>query len=80
MVLPIAGSIHPMGKAYRQQPKTKRIIQGRRPEPPIIRRAMAQNHYVTKRKRRPKNSNRKDPSHATMTKLRKLAAAEEKKS
>jgi hypothetical protein len=41
---------------------------------------MAQNHYVTKRKRRPKNGNRKDPSRATMTKLRKLAEAEGKKS
>ncbi len=39
---------------------------------------MAKNHYVTKPKRRNKNSNRKDPSHATMTKLRELAAAEKK--
>jgi len=37
---------------------------------------MAKNHYVTKPKRRNKNSNRKDPSHATMTKLRQLADAE----
>lgn len=41
---------------------------------------MANNHYVTKPKRRNKNKNRKDPSHATMTKLRKLAAADTKKS
>lgn len=39
---------------------------------------MAQNHYVTKRKRRQKNSNRKDPSAATMAKLRQAAAAETK--
>jgi len=41
---------------------------------------MSQNHYVTKRKRRPKNSSRKDPSAATMAKLRKLATANTKKS
>ncbi len=41
---------------------------------------MAQNHYVTKPKRRQKNSNRKDSSAATMAKLRKLAAADTKKS
>jgi len=41
---------------------------------------MAQNHYVTKPKRRNKNSRRKDPSAATMAKLRQLAAAEGKKS
>ena len=40
---------------------------------------MAQNHYVTKTKRRPKNSNRKDPSAATMAKLRERAAAEAKR-
>jgi hypothetical protein len=40
---------------------------------------MAKNHYVTKPKRRNKNSNRKDPSQATMTALRKLAAADTKK-
>ena len=39
---------------------------------------MSQNHYVTKRKRRQKNSNRKDPSATTMAKLRKAAAAEAK--
>ena len=39
---------------------------------------MSQNHYVTKRKRRPKNNNRKDPSAATMAKLRKRASAEKK--
>lgn len=39
---------------------------------------MAQNHYVTKAKRRNKNSKRKDPSAATMAKLRKLAAADAK--
>jgi hypothetical protein len=40
---------------------------------------MAQNHYVTKPKRRAKNHNRKDPSRATMATLRRLAAAEEAK-
>jgi hypothetical protein len=40
---------------------------------------MAQNHYVTKTKRRNKNKNRKDPSQATMAALRRLAAAEEAK-
>jgi hypothetical protein len=42
--------------------------------------SMAKNHYVTKPKRRNKNTNRKDPSHATMTALRERAAAEAKKS
>ena len=42
--------------------------------------SMAQNHYVTKTKRRPKNNNRKDSSAATMAKLREHAAAEAKKS
>jgi hypothetical protein len=41
---------------------------------------VAKNHYVTKPKRRNKNNNRKDPSQATMAKLRQLAAAEAKKS
>jgi hypothetical protein len=41
---------------------------------------MAQNHYVTKPKRRNKNAKRKDPSAATMAKLRERAAAEGKKS
>jgi hypothetical protein len=41
---------------------------------------MAKNHYVTKPKRRNKNSKRKDFSQATMAKLRQLAAAETKKS
>jgi len=41
---------------------------------------MSQNHYVTKRKRRPKNSGRKDPSATTMAKLRKRAAPAAKKS
>jgi hypothetical protein len=40
---------------------------------------MAQNHYVTKPKRRAKSGRRKDPSAATMAKLRQLAAAEAKK-
>ena len=40
---------------------------------------MAQNHYVTKTKRRPKNTNRKDLSAATMAKLRARDAAEAKK-
>jgi hypothetical protein len=40
---------------------------------------MAQNHYVTKTKRRQKSGKRKDPSAATMKALRKLAAAEAKK-
>jgi hypothetical protein len=41
---------------------------------------MAQNHYTTKTKRRPKNSNRKDPAAATMAKLRERATAEAKRS
>jgi hypothetical protein len=41
---------------------------------------MSQNHYVTKTKRRNKNKNRKDPSAATMAKLRQRAAAETQKS
>jgi hypothetical protein len=41
---------------------------------------MAQNHYVTKTKRRQKSGKRKDPSVATMAKLRELAAADAKKS
>lgn len=40
---------------------------------------MAQNHYVTKAKRRQKSSKRKDSSAATMAKLRERAAAEAKK-
>jgi hypothetical protein len=54
--------------------------QGRRPKTAKGRNYMSQNHYVTKRKRRPKNNNRKDPSAATMAKLRKLAAADAKAS
>jgi len=34
---------------------------------------MAQNHYTSKAKRRPRNSKRKDPSAATMAALRKAA-------
>jgi len=41
---------------------------------------MAQNHYTTKTKRRPKNGNRKNPANATMAKLRELAASEAKRS
>jgi len=41
---------------------------------------MAQNHYTTKTKRRNKSKNRKDPSAATMAKLRQRAAAEAQKS
>ncbi|HUA16335.1 MAG TPA: hypothetical protein VMG31_13645 [Verrucomicrobiae bacterium] len=41
---------------------------------------MSQNHYQTKPKRRQKNAKRKDPSAATMAKLRQLAAADSKKS
>jgi hypothetical protein len=41
---------------------------------------MAQNHYVTKTKRRQKNKKRKDPSAATMAALRQLAGADTKKS
>jgi hypothetical protein len=39
---------------------------------------MAQNHYVSKTKRRQKSSKRKDPSAATMAALRKLEAAAKK--
>jgi len=41
---------------------------------------MSQNHYVTKPKRRAKSGKRKDPSAATMAKLRQRAAAEAKPS
>ena len=40
---------------------------------------MAQNHYVTKAKRRQKSGKRKDTGAATMATLRKLAAADAKK-
>ena len=39
---------------------------------------MAQNHYVTKTKRRQKNSKRKDSSAATMAAIRQLEAKEKK--
>jgi hypothetical protein len=35
---------------------------------------MAQTHYTSKTKRRPKTGKRKDPSAATMATLRQLAA------
>ncbi len=41
---------------------------------------MSQNHYSTKPKRRAKNPKRKDPSAATMAKLRQLAGGDTKKS
>ncbi len=41
---------------------------------------MAQNHYVTKTKRRQKSGKRKDPSQATMAKLKQLASADAKQS
>jgi hypothetical protein len=40
---------------------------------------MAQNHYVSKAKRRPRSKNRKDVSAATMAKVRQLEAASKKK-
>jgi hypothetical protein len=40
---------------------------------------MSQNHYTTKTKRRQKNKKRKDPSAATMAKIRQLDAADKKK-
>lgn len=46
----------------------------------IKRNSMAQNHYVTKTKRRNKSGKRKDPSAATMAALRQRAAADAKKS
>jgi hypothetical protein len=39
---------------------------------------MAQNHYVSKSKRRPKNTNRKDFSQSTMASVRELEAKEKK--
>ncbi len=39
---------------------------------------MAQNHYTTKTKRRPKNSKRKDPTAATMASIREREAAAKK--
>jgi hypothetical protein len=41
---------------------------------------VAQNHYTTKTKRRPKNKNRKDVAATTMAKLRERAAADAKTS
>jgi len=41
---------------------------------------MSQNHYSTKPRRRAKSGKRKDPSAATMAKLRQLAAVEAQKS
>lgn len=40
---------------------------------------MAQNHYTSKTKRRPKNSNRKDYSQATMAAIRQLETKDAKK-
>jgi hypothetical protein len=51
------------------------------PKPPINNQPgdnMAQTHYSSKTKRRPKNSKRKDPSAATMAALRQLEAAAKK--
>ncbi len=39
---------------------------------------MAQNHYVSKAKRRPKSGKRKDVAAKTMAALRKREAAEKK--
>jgi hypothetical protein len=39
---------------------------------------MAQTHYTSKTKRRPKSGNRKDPAQATMAALREREAAEKK--
>jgi len=39
---------------------------------------MAQNHYVSKTKRRPKSGRRQNPAQATMAKLRELKAADKK--
>ncbi len=58
-----------------------RRIQGRSPTADIQEEIdLAQNHYVTKSKRRQKSGKRNDPSAATMAKLRELAAADAKKS
>jgi hypothetical protein len=40
---------------------------------------MSQNHYTTKRKRRPRNNKRKDYTASTMAKVRKAEAAEKSK-
>ena len=40
---------------------------------------MSQNHYTTKTKRRQKNKKRKDPSAATMAKIRQREATEKSK-
>jgi hypothetical protein len=40
---------------------------------------VSQSHSSTKRKRRPKNSKRKDPTQATMASLRQLAAKDKDK-
>jgi hypothetical protein len=55
-------------------------IQGDASTPTKNGESMAQNHYVSKNKRRVKNRNRKDPSRATMATLRRLAAEEAKRS
>jgi hypothetical protein len=53
--------------------------QGRRPKPPRFQETnVAQNHYSSKTKRRPKNNKRKDSSAQTMAALRKREAAEKK--
>jgi hypothetical protein len=39
---------------------------------------MAQTHYTSKSKRRPKSGKRKDPAQATMAALRAREAAEKK--
>ena len=64
-------------------PAISQINQGRRPQPPeyfLKEGYVAQNHYVTKTKRRNKSGKRKDPSATTMAKLRERGAADAKKS
>jgi hypothetical protein len=60
-----------------EDPETEN--KGRRPQPPICQEIkVAQNHYSSKTKRRPKSGKRKDSSAETMAALRKREAAEKK--
>jgi hypothetical protein len=71
LVVPTAKSLYHGDSQYLRK-------KGRRPQPPLGEN-VAQNHYTSKTKRRPKNSKRKDSSADTMAALRKLEAAASKK-
>jgi hypothetical protein len=64
---------------YHDDHSKKRKQIGQRPKPPMKSGVnVAQNHYSSKTKRRPKNTKRKDSSAQTMAALRKLEAAAKK--